>query len=889
MDHGRARKSAGRGRGFGWESENSRKHLRDYSRASKNTANVTTQQQTNKLASAEQRFQETSKHFAKDAAHLLKQYKEESSSEEDDLDDDGILSKLTQSYKGFELSNGDKLENLGLTTQYLTECCQSGAITCLVCISSVKRHEQIWSCEKCFAIFHLPCIKQWVLEGVAQTTLLSAEHFPKRDIPWYCPKCRNEYSRSKCPENYYCFCGAVMDPVPDPWNLPHSCGEQCNHLLSQPPCGHKCLLLCHPGPCPPCPQTVKVGCYCGRKIPITRRCGKAGWSCGEKCNKLLSCKRHRCLRTCHSGECDTCGQISEKSCICGKKSGMKPCAEPLWSCGEVCGKQLACGFHHCEKVCHKDGECGDCPRAGVRTCPCGKKKLQGMACTDDVILCEDTCGKNLSCFGNHKCPRRCHFGECGSCPLMAHKPCRCGKREKEVACQKEYTCETRCQKMRACGKHQCRRKCCIGDCPSCEQVCGKSLQCKKHKCQMYCHTGPCYPCPLTSKVTCRCKSTAITVVCGKEKTTRPPRCRKKCVIPPDCHHHSRLPHTCHFGDCPRCKQICKQQLECGHICPGVCHDKVVVKNEIKAAAPWEQPQREYIIKKLPCPPCLEPMSAICQGGHETSQFPCHELKAYSCGRLCGRKLACGNHTCALQCHVVEDAPDTEKAGTNCAACEEACSKPRPDGCDHECVSPCHTEDCPPCRKRLRMRCHCGMVLLKHLCCDWAGKSDKEKERMQSCGNHCPKLIEKCGHPCKMQCHPGQCTSAEQCQKKVAKRCPCKRRKKDVLCSLVDMKEHLVECDDMCLSIKAAKETERRQLEQKKKEEEERKQQEEVERFERKIHRRSRIRKNDNSADEDEGNRQGILTKIFSSSLTRVTALLVFVISVIVYTYINTQI
>jgi len=27
-------------------------------------------------------------------------------------------------------------------------------------------------------------------------------------------------------------------------------------------CGHKCLLLCHPGPCPPCPRIVDASCYC---------------------------------------------------------------------------------------------------------------------------------------------------------------------------------------------------------------------------------------------------------------------------------------------------------------------------------------------------------------------------------------------------------------------------------------------------------------------------------------------------------------------------------------------------------------------------------------------------------------------------------------------------
>jgi len=40
---------------------------------------------------------------------------------------------------------------------------------------------------------------------------------------------------------------------------------------------------------------------------------------------------------------------------------------------------------------------------------------------------------------------------------------------------------------------------------------------------LYVFPGPCYPCPLTSKVSCHCGKTSITVVCGKEKRTKPPR------------------------------------------------------------------------------------------------------------------------------------------------------------------------------------------------------------------------------------------------------------------------------------------------------------------------------------------------------------------------------
>ena len=52
-----------------------------------------------------------------------------------------------------------------------------------------------------------------------------------------------------------CYCGKVCDPKHDPWIAPHSCGDKCGRQL-MPNCGHTCLLLCHPGRCPPCPKQV---------------------------------------------------------------------------------------------------------------------------------------------------------------------------------------------------------------------------------------------------------------------------------------------------------------------------------------------------------------------------------------------------------------------------------------------------------------------------------------------------------------------------------------------------------------------------------------------------------------------------------------------------------
>ena len=47
----------------------------------------------------------------------------------------------------------------------------------------------------------------------------------------FSPKCRHEYSQKDCPKQYRCYCGKVVDPVFDPWLVPHSCGQECGCLL----------------------------------------------------------------------------------------------------------------------------------------------------------------------------------------------------------------------------------------------------------------------------------------------------------------------------------------------------------------------------------------------------------------------------------------------------------------------------------------------------------------------------------------------------------------------------------------------------------------------------------------------------------------------------------
>lgn len=116
-------------------------------------------------------------------------------------------------------------------------------------------------------------------------------------------------------------------------------------------------------------------------------------------------------------------------------------------------------------------------------------------------------------------------------------------------------CELRCSNTKSCGRHQCRRRCCEGDCPPCDLPCGRRLPCGNHKCPAPCHSGPCLPCPLSSTVACACGQTKYSLPCGTESKAAPPQCRHMCPVKPTCRHASlRQPH--------RCAAHCKHDLWC---------------------------------------------------------------------------------------------------------------------------------------------------------------------------------------------------------------------------------------------------------------------------------------------------------------------------------------
>ncbi|KAK2582699.1 hypothetical protein KPH14_004973 [Odynerus spinipes] len=759
-----------------------------------------------------------------------------SSEDEDNICEEDIQKTLGEVISAYE--GGLNTEQI---ISYLINIFQSGGAICLICISTVKKVDAIWSCNKCYSFMHLSCILHWIRDTLANKR-------EKGITPtWTCPKCRTEYGEDQIPRVYKCFCKKVENPPYQTWLIPHSCGETCGKSL-EPKCGHKCVLLCHPGPCPPCAKMVMVKCYCEKQPARPLRCNTTGWSCYEVCNKKYDNCKHTCKEICHSGECPPCSETLEMECRCKSSKQVKKCDEITWTCDRPCNKLLSCKIHICEGTCHSPEDCGNCPPNKFKTCPCGKKRYI-VSCKDQqVSKCGSTCGKLLNC-GLHRCNMICHSEQCGQCLEMVVKSCRCGSYTKEVACGKEFHCNKKCTQIRLCGRHLCNKKCC--DClikntsNVCEKVCNNLLNCQKHKCPAACHSGPCYPCVRTDIIQCRCGNKKITIPCGTKKRIKPPPCNKPCKIPSICIHPKRETHKCHQGPCPPCKKICGlTHKKCGHNCPATCHSKVWVKVTLNGTqgqpkGPWEKPRDTLELKTLPCPPCEVPVKVECLGGHETRTWPCYIAKADSCGRPCGRLLQCTNHTCELMCHAVKSSEGiTDNA--ECMQCDRPCSFERPNGCSHKCPKLCHPAPCDPCQQLVRVPCHCGISTLYRRCIDLTSATAKKREELLKCGNQCPKNYP-CGHRCNDICHPGECKRQDTCNKKIKLWCKCKRIKKEYICSFVQEKQIVIECDSVCQSLINERNEAKKIKELQRQREEELRNQEEIEKFQRKFKPRRKVK------------------------------------------------
>lgn len=111
--------------------------------------------------------------------------------------------------------------------------------------------------------------------------------------------------------------------------------------------------------CPPCMAFTKKYCHGRHESRNIIPCSQKDFSCGLSCNKPLKCGRHKCIKICHPGVCETETDVCKQNCT-------KP--------------RIMCS-HACNAPCHLNSPCPDTPcRENIEvSCQCGLRK-QARTC-----------------------------------------------------------------------------------------------------------------------------------------------------------------------------------------------------------------------------------------------------------------------------------------------------------------------------------------------------------------------------------------------------------------------------------------------------------------------------------------------------------------------------
>lgn len=593
-----------------------------------------------------------------------------------------------------------------------------GSYVCLVCTCEIDRHSKIWSCENCYRVYDLDCIRDWAIRGSSTTDRKN----------WRCPACNIEHS--KLPSRFTCWCGRVTNPTAESF-IPFSCGNPCNSKY--PECVHACSSVCHPGKHPECGAMGPVMyCQCGnhkRQLPCLATPYKTGWQCTTPCQIQVCELKHKCpIGDCHLGFCGKCKETESVRCYCGGavialeclKIMPKKCVEKEErtkgfvggaSCGNTSIEYYNCGIHYeefnCQPLPVRSLECKFDPR-NVKSCYCGKMPAETLSrskCTDKMPECDQVCGKPLKC--GCTCLAKCHEGDC-ECWNIIETKCSCENSSYLVPCkglQQGFSpkCHHKCMATLSCRRHTHREECCefekvalkrerdmkkqyrnrtrtsfedqvlrMEPIHICTRTCNMLKLCKIHLCPALCHSGACGECLESSSedLICHCGKTVIPapVRCGTKI-----ECHEQCPREKPCGHRPER-HSCHGDDvaCPKCTALVTKTCNCG-------------ANELK--------------------------NIICS------------VQNVSCGKICTIRKECG-HPCNSACN----ANCTSGVHANIDECQSMCRKIRLT-CPHMCASKCHygknsSCDALKCKENVDITCGCGRLTKRVFCGASAAETTK---------------------------------------------------------------------------------------------------------------------------------------------------------------------
>lgn len=326
---------------------------------------------------------------------------------------------------------------------------------------------------------------------------------------------------------------SCTDPIP-------ICEKECGKKL---PCGHKCLSLCHEGPCGPCYQTVESKCQCQLHdflVPCKFNQSKLKPTCSNKCFALLSCRRHRCENICcidfkTAQRRERERKKNLKSTAIPDEDDFSPRLNSAFNveathiCLRTCFKALRCGNPNrkCQLTCHT-GPCPSCLESTNEdlVCNCGQTIVHApIRCGTVLPECRHQCIRPTAC-GHEPMPHNCHPDEieCPKCTKTVEKRCNCGKNVVKAMCfQNDVFCLVKCDKYLPC-LHECTRSCHSGACEyvKCPKVCGKKKPNCSHidtsRCHFPARCDDIKKCNVTVTIKCKCGRIVKNLPCGANRS-----------------------------------------------------------------------------------------------------------------------------------------------------------------------------------------------------------------------------------------------------------------------------------------------------------------------------------------------------------------------------------
>ena len=546
------------------------------------------------------------------------------------------------------------------------------------------------------------------------------------------------------------------------------CSENCEARLCKVlvskrlSCNHVVNLACHKDPEKfICKNVVEVQLPCGHKTSLKCHVQKGGLEhvlCKEHVEKELRCN-HKITLSCHKNPQDCickkkvdvelpCGHMKSVQCStvtaglpdvfcmvnvsrtlpCNHETTLPCCIKPEEYC---CQKEveitLACGHNKLTTCSNKRNELegGMCDIKVTKRLPCGHEKETICSDKSEDIFCNAPCERSLPC--EHPCPKKCG-DDCASfkCAVEVKKALRCGYHNVSCLCSEDVTqlvCSNKCTQKLECG-HQCPGKC-SEECNQykCKEMVVKNLNCPgNHSLKMHCKDNP-----KSEKCQKPCKQN---LDCGhpcpglcSEPCSRM-KCRRAVMKKyPRCGHKEQL--QCFESKTATCKAPCRRREKCKHVCKGVCSEPCS-----------KYPCSVVLFKNLPC-------------GHKV-KMPCSlSINDVQCPVPCGEELPCG-HQCSGTCS------DCKQRGSH-ELCQNLCNRLLI--CSHRCQATC-SEPCPPCIRKCGRSCPHGkstqQCLQRYsLCrkpCTWIcshyqckNLCGEECDRPR-CDAPCSKKLA-CGHPC----------------------------------------------------------------------------------------------------------------------------------------------